>query len=302
MHLTRTDDLTSEADALAERYGGRVGLTAVLDDLDRRLRRTVAPCLSQHRAWTWDATDRRDTAWWPQGVSPGPEPGVLGVTWYATGGGSRLSVLDLEARRYRHVTLVRPTPDGYTPLRVHAGGLAWTGSTLHVAATRAGLWVADTGDVLRTETGYVLPVHHRLRITEASGEPLRFSFVSTAPGRPGELVVGEYGGRRQTRRLVHLAADGGPVELVEAPGGGVLRAQGVVRAGDSYVFTASHGPWVPGSLWTGRPGAYRERRWAVPMGPEDLAWSADGCRLWTVTEHPHRRWIVSLRDPLHPGG
>ncbi|WP_140403896.1 MULTISPECIES: hypothetical protein [unclassified Nocardioides] len=302
MLLIRTDDLAAGVDALAERYGGRVGLAAVLGDLDRRLRRTVAPCRSRHRAWTWDAVDRRDPAWWPQGVSPGPEPRILGVTWYATGGGSRLSVLDLEARRYRHVTLVRPTAEGYAPLRVHAGGLAWSGTTLHVAATKAGLWVADTGDVLRTEAGYVLPVRHRLAVTGATGEPLRFSFVSTVPDRPGELVVGEYGDRRQTRRLVHLATDGGPIEVVDAPGGGVLRAQGVVRTGDSYVFTASHGPWTPGSLWTGRPGAYRERRWAVPMGPEDLAASADGRHLWTVTEHPRRRWILALRNPLCPGG
>ena len=151
--------------------------------------------------------------------------------------------------------------------------------------------------MLRTEAGYVLPVRHRLAVTEADGEPLRFSFVSTEPGRPGELVVGEYGNRRQTRRLAHLPADGGPVELVDSPGGGVLRAQGVVRTGDSYVFTASHGPWTPGSLWTGRPGVYRERRWAVPMGPEDLAASPDGRRLWTVTEHPQRRWILSLPMP-----
>ncbi|HYF73175.1 MAG TPA: hypothetical protein VD864_10175, partial [Nocardioides sp.] len=143
MHLTRTDDLRDQVDALAATYGGRVGLDAVLGDLDRPLRRTVAPCLSRHRAWTWDAADRRDRAWWPQGVSPGPEPHVLGVTWYATGGGARLSIVDLRARRYRHVTIVRPAADGYEPLRIHAGGLAWAGTRLHVAATKAGLWVCD---------------------------------------------------------------------------------------------------------------------------------------------------------------
>ncbi len=297
MQLTRTDDHAVDIDALAKRYGGRVGLDAVLDDLDRRLRRTVAPCLSRHRAWTWDAADRQDRGWWPQGVSPGPEPDVLGVTWYAKRGGSRLSVLDLGTRRYRHVALVRPSvddPDGFVPLRVHAGGLAWSGSTLHVAATRAGLWVCDVGDVLRTEAGYVLPVRHRLAIEEPDGEPLRFSFVSNVPGPTGELVVGEYGNRRQTHRLAQLSADGGPVELLDS---GILRAQGVVRIDDAYALTASHGPWTPGSLWTGRPGALRERRWALPMGPEDLAVSADGRRLWTVTEHPRRRWILSLPTP-----
>jgi hypothetical protein len=294
MHLAHTDDLAAEVEALVSSYGGRVGLGAVLGDLDRRLRRTVAPCLSRHRAWAWDTADRRDREWWPQGVSPGPDPGILGVTWYAKAGGSRLSVVDLRARRYRHVTLVRPTRDGHQPLRVHAGGLAWSGSTLHVAATRAGLWVCDTGDVLRGRDGYVLPVRHRLSVDPGDAEPLRFSFLSTVPGAPGRLVVGEYGNRRQTRRLAHLDVEAGSVELEEH---GVLCAQGVVRVDDSYVLSASHGPWTPGSLWTGRPGAFHERRWALPIGPEDLARSADGRRLWTVTEHPRRRWILALRRP-----
>ncbi len=294
VHLTRVDDLTAEVDALARRHGGRVGLGAVLADLDRRLRRTVAPCLSRHRAWTWAAADRRDPEWWPQGVSPGPRPDVLGVTWYAKGGGSRLSVLDMSARRYRHVTLVRPSVDGLEPLRIHAGGLAWTGTRLHVAATKAGLWVADTDDIVRADGGYLLPVRHRLSAGEVDGEPLRFSFVSAVPGRPDELVLGEYGNDRQTRRIAHVATDGGPIELGD---GEVVRAQGIVHIDGTYAMTASHGPWTPGSLWVGCPGAFQERRWAVPMGPEDLACSPDGTRLWTVTEHPGRRWILSLRRP-----
>ncbi len=291
VQLTRVDDLTAEGEALAGRYGGRVGLAAVLGDLDRRLRRTVAPCLSRHRAWTWDADDRWDPRWWPQGVSPAPEPGVLGVTWYAKSGGSRLSVLDLRSRRYRHVTLVRPTVEGYEPLRVHAGGLAWSGRRVYVAATRAGLWVCDTDDIVRTHEGYVLPVRHRIAADAGEEEPLRFSFVSVSPSDPERLVVGEYGNRRQTHRLAHLSPDGDAPELVV---GGVERAQGVVATGDSYALSASHGQWKPGSLWTGRPGAFRERRWALPMGPEDLALSADGRWLWTVTEHPRRRWIVAV--------
>jgi hypothetical protein len=31
------------------------------------------------------------------------------------------------------------------------------------------------------------------------------------------------------------------------------------------------------------------------MGPEDLAYDAVTDRLWMVTEHPRRRWVVSMR-------
>jgi len=283
MDLARTDDLSAQVDALAASYGGRVGLEAVLGDLDRRLRRTLAPGLAVHRAWTWDRADRADSRWWPQGISVAGRR--VAVSWYAKHGGSRVSFLDLDERRYRHVPLVLPTADGFEPLRVHAGGVAWHGTQLYVAATRAGLWVCDTDDLLRGPDGYLLPVRHRF---EAS-EPFRFSFV----GHDGErLVVGEYDNTGGTRRIGHVALDGGPMEVHEA---GVQRAQGVVRVGGRWYVTASHGPWKPGSIWSGPAGDLREHRWAVPMGCEDLAHDPATDLLWTVTEHPHRRWVVAAR-------
>jgi hypothetical protein len=278
VHLTRTDDHSAAVDALAD----RVGLDAVWADLDRRLRRTVAPCLSLHRAWTWERHDRRDRLWWPQGISVAD--GRALVSWYSTDGGSRVSALDLAARRYRHVELVRATANGFEPLRTHAGGLAWHGTTLYVAATKAGLWVCDTDDVVRTPRGYVLPVRHRL----APADPFRFSFV----GVDGEaLVVGEYDNSTGTRRLGRGPADG-PIEVHEA---GVRRAQGVAHVDGRWYVTASNGSKGLGTVWSGPVGGLREHRYALPIGPEDLAYDAATDRLWTVTEHPGKRWIVGLK-------
>jgi len=69
--------------------------------------------------------------------------------------------------------------------------------------------------------------------------------------------------------------------------------QGAVRRGGRWELSTSHGPTTPGSLWVGEDGGWRRRRWATPMGPEDL--TAVGDSLWTVTEHPRRRWIVEMR-------
>jgi hypothetical protein len=295
VHLARTPELTAEVDALAERHGGRVGLEAVLGDLDRRLRRTWAPCLSRHRAWTWDRADRRDPAWWPQGIAIRPGGAHAAVTWYAKSGGVRVSILSPAERRYRHVTLVVPTASGHEPLPVHAGGLAWHESRLYVAATRAGLWVCDTSDVVRTTSGeYLLPVRFRLSPeTDERDEPLRFSFVTVDDATdPPSLVVGEYGGRRQTRRIAEVPIDGGPVTVTRHD---VVRAQGVARIDGRLYVTSSHGPWGLGSMWAGEPDALHEHRRALPMGPEDLAYDASDDRLWTVTEHPRRRWVVALR-------
>ena len=167
VHLTRTDEYDDQLDARTD----RVGLDAVMADLDRRLRRTVAPALTRHRAWMWDRADRGDRRWWPQGVSVLAGGRHVAVSWYAKDGGSRVSILDLEQRRYRHVELVVPTADGFLPLRVHAGGLAWHGTRLYVAATKAGLWVCDTGDVVRGPEGYQLPVRYRLEPNSRRRDP-----------------------------------------------------------------------------------------------------------------------------------
>ena len=338
VHLRRTEENVAEIDALATLVGGRAGLGAVLDDLDRRGRRGWAPGLKSRRAFTWDRADRRTTQWWPQGISTSADASdtelvhgrrLVVTTWYAKdlgdgNHGSRLSFVDLATRRYRHVLLVVPRlVDGdvrVEPLEIHAGGLAWHGPWLHVAATAAGLFVFHVDDIVRVpeqapesvrvageEYRYLLPVRFAYEArTDDGHERLRYSFVSLdRASSPPQLLAGEYGRGRQTRRLAHFALD--PDSRFVAPGDdgacrplrlhdeGIGQTQGVVQVDGRYYVTTSHGPWKPGSVHVGVPGAWRSHRWAVPMGPEDLAYWPSRDELWSLSEHPRRRWVFSVR-------
>ncbi len=345
VHLDRTDENVAEIAALAALVGGPVGLEALLGDLNR----TARPSRgffgrAVDRAWTWDRADRWTRAWWPQGIATSADAGgpharrrVVAVTWYAKevdgeSPGSRVTFLDLDTLRYRHVLLVVPAlVDGrlaLTPLRVHAGGVAWCGPYLHIAATARGFITCRVDDLLRIpdERGvprdlarlavdgeavasygyrYVLPVRFRYRAHADDGVTrLRYSFLSLDRRHPAALVAGEYGRGEQTTRLARFPLDldtalletgeddrARPVELGE----GVRGMQGATVVDGRWYVTVSHGPVVPGTVYVGRPGRLRPRRLALPMGPEDIAAEPGSDRLWTLTEHPGRRWVLALR-------
>lgn len=338
VHLTRTDENVDEIEALAGQAGGRAGLAAVLDDLDHQGRsaflRGRLLGRAVHRAYTWDAVDRRDPRWWPQGVTTSADASdteeidgrrVLAVSWYAKeqpgdehGHGSRITFLDLGTRRYRHVLLVVPTlRDGVAtvePLHVHAGGIVWAGPYLHVAATARGVVTFRLDDILRVPADaalatygyeYVLPVRFSYRAVTGEGlERLRYSFLSLDRASM-QLVVGEYGSLRQTRRLARFPLDPETMGLAAGDDGaarplgldeqGAVRMQGAAIAQGTWYVTASTGPTVPGSVYVGHPGAWRRYRWATPMGPEDVSWWPSTDMLWSVTEHPRRRWVFSMK-------
>ncbi|WP_435771869.1 hypothetical protein [Nocardioides sp. SYSU DS0651] len=337
LHLRRTAENVAEIDALAASLaaegGGRVGMAGVVRDLPLRLRRTWAPSprLLGRRvtaAFTWEAADRRDSNWWPQGITTSADTGladdlghdVLATSWYAKDdAGSRVSVVDLARRRYAHVLLVTPTYDdgvpGLAPLKVHAGGIVWHGPYLHVAGTGRGFFSCRTDDVLRVPAGsalethghrYVLPVRFAYRGASDEGvDRLRFSFLTVdRAGDPPSMVVGEYGSATQTRRIGRFPieagtwlpqADGEGFVRPEVDERGATRMQGISLVGGDYYVTASCGPWTPGTVHVGRPGAFRAHRWATPMGPEDLVWWPETGSFWSVSEHPRRRWIFAMR-------
>jgi hypothetical protein len=51
---------------------------------------------------------------------------------------------------------------------------------------------------------------------------------------------------------------------------------------------------MPGSVYVGRPGAFTRHRWAAPMGPEDIAYWPSADLLWSLSEHPRRRWVFAI--------
>jgi len=349
VHLERTDENVREIDALAGILGEPAGLGGLLDDLRWDLRRSRAPRLlgrAVREAYRWDDHDERDEQWYPQGISTSADASDTGdidgrrvvvTTWYSTGRdgtkrGSRVTFVDLDSGRYRHVLLVSPVLDrtGALTLRptgIHAGGVVWAGPYLHVAATSRGFVTARVDDIMRVAGDddhpdrfgvdgtrihsyghrYVLPVRFTYRAHADEGhQKLRYSFVSLdRRSDPPSLVAGEYAlDPDAPTRLARYELDPGTWQLAAGEDGfsrplavdegGVRQMQGAVIASGRYHVTVSHGPWMPGSVYAGQPGSMRQRRWSLPMGPEDLSYWPSTDRIWSLTEHPRRRWIVAM--------
>lgn len=251
--------------------------------LTRRLHRVpVVPLLHgklAERAWSWDWHDQWTRDWWPQGITWAGKR--LLVSWYAKAGGSRVSVLDLEARRYAHVTLLTPAGE---PMKIHAGGLAWVDGWLYVAATGKGFWTLHESDLdptagraARSASGerrrdpvtWKATALHRPKAPD-DGPPLRWSFLDATKAHGGgdsrwlsseerqrrasvetttHLYAGEYGRGKKTTRLWRLpVADGHPAGPVELLATGPKGMQGVSATNNALVVSTSHGPWTRGSL------------------------------------------------------
>lgn len=321
LQLTRTDENAAEIDALTAALsaygGGQVGLAPLLADLPLRMRRAFAPGRAVSRALAWEPADDRDATWWPQGVTNSYRTQVtrtmLMVSWYSQAGeGARISVIDLVTQRYRHVLLVAPTPSGgVSPVNVHAGGIVWQGPFLHVAATARGILTFRLDDLLHDPSerhgyAYLLPVRYEYRADALEGtQRLRYSFLSVdRSDREPALVVGEYGSAQQTQRLARFGLDTVSGVLAAGPDritrplrideSGQARMQGAAVVDGRYFVTVSQGPWRPGTMLSGLPGSFRRHRWATPMGPEDLCYHPPSDSLWSVSEHPGRRWVFAM--------
>ena len=331
VHLTRTDDDGAAIDALAAAHGGRVGIAGMLGALPRRARHAPVGRLlgsAVGHALTWDLRDRLDPVWWPQGITssadastddPADDPAgapagapddgryagreLLVVAWYSRrDGGSRISVLDLETLRYEHVALVNRD---LSPLAVHAGGIVWHGPYLHVAATARGFMTCRVDDVIRVDGRLVLPVRFAYQAQGGGKDRLRYSFLSLdRSAHPPAILTGEYRQPGATPRFARYPIDPETSLLVADDDGashpewlddrGVATMQGAVVADSTYYVSVSHGPARLGSLFVGEPGAFTERRRAVPMGPEDLCWWPARRELWSLSEFPVLRWVFTV--------
>lgn len=304
----------------------RLGVDGVLAELDRRATWTDVPGEAAGRGFRWDDRDVRTPRWYPQGITAAPDrDGVLLTSWYGRGLwgrfvlGSRISVVSLgdQAPRYAHVRLVEERRvAGVRRLRrvpVHAGGLAWYGDHLFVAASSGGLRVFRTADVERRRTRwrgrgtrYVLPQAGAYAArTDVDGTPVTYSFLSLARiDGQDQLVAGEYGRKGTGRhRLLRFGLDPATGLLATGPGGsadpvevgeGVPRMQGATVVDGTWFVTASAGEGNPGDLWVGRPGDLVRHRGVLPTGPEDITRGHGAGELWTLTEWPGRRWVLRL--------
>ncbi len=339
IQLRRTEERSGEVDAAVERFGRRVGLAGVAEALDRQARRTPVPGLAVDQGFRWTDADEHSLRWFPQGVTTSAdahpserfgERRLLLVSWYSKelGGenhGSRITVVDLDTLRYRHVLLVRPREHvlggvRLETLRVHAGGLLWFGPYLHVAATARGLASCALDDVIEMRSTehslgyrYVLPVRFGYDASASKDtERMRYSFVSVDRSQePPQLIAGEYGRGSMTRRLArypldpdtfHLQVDehgrSRPTALDER---GIGHMQGAVRVRGTYYLTYSRGPHLLGRMYAGHPGRFRGSPRSLPPGPEDLSYWPSTDRLWSLSEWPGRRFVFSVqRSTLQP--
>jgi len=270
------------------------GLDGVLADLDRRIRPFGAgfgaPWAARRAhglrgGFRWDGKDSRTKAWYPQGIAPSPDGGVVLVSWYhKASGAARVSVVDLKAGGYRHVPLI--TAAGKA-VRTHAGGLAWREDLLYVTETKTGLRVFDLSRIERTDAPgderYVLPEVARYR---PDGEALRFSYTSVDEAGDS-LMVGEYTDQQPGARLVRWPFGAGGLLAQESASDAWVTAQsnlqGAVALGDRMLMAESRGKRLPGRMHVSPyEESVTQRGWAV--GGEDLA--VAGGEIFSLSEHP----------------
>ncbi|MGE4427725.1 MAG: hypothetical protein AB7G37_14840 [Solirubrobacteraceae bacterium] len=259
---------------------------------------------------------------------------ALLTSWYAKnpGGkgtvapGVRVSFITAESlanAKYRHVLLVHPKkpkgkPATFSWSKSHAGGIAWVHRYLYVAETNGGLSVYDTRKMLRVKTGggdalgctasgcraagylYVMP---RVGVFKQSSKKLKFSSVSVdRSGSTPRLVTSEYRNDEGGARIVRW--DLNKRGLMDRDRDGKVRAdaawkttatdvQGALTRGKQVYISTSAGHSGRNRLYRGTlPGKLWVRGW--PKGAEDLVYSPQSKRLYSLTELKGQRSVFAI--------
>ncbi len=261
------------------------------------------------RAWT--------TKWYPQGIDVGVRDGrrTLAVSWFRQDRGrrhlaSRVTFIDLERGRRVDVALALEEDGELVPAPIHAGGVAWFGDRLFVAATGRGIWEFDLGGVSRRTGAEARRVRAMSRHwpwstarvavrTRVHPIDLRCSYlgrVFDASGRPlRRVLIGEY--RTDDRgRIAEFTVPDGPLgsfEEIDRFAPGIRSMQGAVRWGPR-LFVSQSDDLRPGTLWTGRRDGLAPASVPLPAGCEDLALDLQAGLLWSLGEHPWRRVVRGI--------
>lgn len=334
VHLRRSEEHLDEITTLAEIHGGFVGLSGVVDHLNRQCRRVTVPGRLVAGGFTWNDADRMSSRWWPQGITTSADAfdtadfhgrRLLITSWYSktvegANHGARLSVIDIDDLTYRHVLVVVPELSSgrvvMRPLNVHAGGLVWCGPYIHVAGTTRGIFTCRVDDIIEVEPSeesfgyrFVLPVSFCYdSVAGDDAHRMRYSFLSLdRSSDPPELVAGEYGMSKDTdvtKRLVRYpldpetfrlrSGDDGVSRPVWLDEGGVGHMQGAAIVDGTYYVTTSRGRWRLGNLHVGAPGHFRRIPRALPVGPEDITYWPSQRAFWSVSEYPGHRYVFSV--------
>ncbi|MFG2633205.1 hypothetical protein ACGFX8_04360 [Streptomyces sp. NPDC048362] len=218
------------------------------------------PPVGTTTAWCWSNSHTDDTNphWWPQGLSTtgtadGSDGAIQGrhvaaVSWHyrtlshetsegcKTNNLLKLTLLDRDTGKYRHVLLAEPTSSGddFSFVTGHGGGIVWYSNYIYVTDTAHGIRVFDINKLAKVDTygsgvstygidgaghssacgyPYVLPeVHYYQQAgtpSDCSGatidpEQLCFSWLSLdkTGGGPFKLVTGEWQGSVDGARVV----------------------------------------------------------------------------------------------------
>ena len=329
-----------------------VDVPVVLGDLDRM----GAPATSKdealasieqlNAAFVWNAADSKDASWMPQGISGSADASddelvgnreVLAVSWYhkpektsqpSINHGARVAFADITNLSdgtvpYRHVLLVEPFDDDGVPnfraIKLHVGGITWTGRYLYAADTIRGLRVFDTTRMFAVNgqdaaigldrgTGkynaygykYVMPQVGAYFMPEGSCG-FRFSYVALdKTGETPALVTGEFRDEANIAgKLARWNLDGERLAVTDVDNEAIRPIQ-VFLAQESFIQGAVSidGEWWmssadgKGRLYRASPAtASKTLGWV--FGPEDLMYSAAQGALWSASEFPGHRYVFS---------